>query len=46
MLVERGARGQHRITGCERMNELLRMADDRSVWRSIEASIDLDRALR
>ena len=34
------------VVGCVTMGEVLRRAEDRSVWRSIAADINLDTALR
>ena len=34
------------LAGCERMNEMLRLDEDRSDWRAIVASINIDTALR
>ena len=34
------------LIGSGRMEEVLRFAEDRSVWRSIAANINLDTALR
>ena len=55
-MVEGGrARGRQRmkwmdnikeLAGCERMSEVLRLAEDRSDWRAIVASINIDTALR
>ena len=55
MVEGRRARGRQRmkwmdkikeLAGCERMNEILRLAEDRSDWRSIVAGINMDTALR
>ena len=55
MVQGRRARGRQRrkymdgikeVIGCERMDEILRRAEDRSLWRSITANINLDTALR
>ena len=55
-MVEGGrARGRQRtknmdgikeLIGCVRMYELLRLAEERSTWRSIAANINIDTALR
>ena len=34
------------VTGCETVVDVLRLAEDRSVWRSVAAYVDLDTALR
>ena len=34
------------LAGCERINEMLILAEDRSDWRAIVASINIDTALR
>ena len=55
MMEGRRARGRQRrkymdgvneMTGYQRMVEVLRRTQDRSVWRSIAANINLDTALR
>ena len=55
MVEGRRARGRQRtkfmdgikeIIGCERMDGVLRLAEDRSAWRSIVANINEDTALR
>ena len=38
--------GIKEVIGCETVGEVLRRAEDRSVWRSIAANINLDTALR
>ena len=55
MVEGRRARGRQKtkymdgikeLIGCERMDEVLRLAEDRSAWRSIAANINIDTALR
>ena len=38
--------GIKELVGCVRMDEVLRLAEDRSAWRSVAANINLDTALR
>ena len=55
MIERRRARGRQRlklmngiidVTGCETVVDVLRLAEDRSVWRSVAAYFNLDTALR
>ena len=55
MIEGRRARGRQRnkfmdgikeVVGCGRIDEVLRLAEDRSAWRSIVADINVDTALR
>ena len=55
MIEGRRARGRQRqkymdkmkeLLRCERMDEMLRLAENRVAWRSIAANINIDTALR
>ena len=55
MIEGRRARGRQRlkymdgikeVVGCERAVDVLRLVEDRSVWRSIVANVNCDSALR
>ena len=55
MIDGRRARGGQRlkimdgirdVTGCETVVDVVRLAEDKSVWRSVAAYINLDTALR
>ena len=55
MIDGRRARGRQRskfmdgireVTGCETMGDVMRLAEDRSVWRSVPAYVNLDTAFR
>ena len=38
--------GIKELIGCEKMSEVLKLAEDRSTWRFIVANINVDTALR
>ena len=38
--------GIREVTGCETVVDVLRLAEDRSVWRSVVAFVNLDTALQ
>ena len=55
MIEGRRARGRQRlkfmdgirdVTGCETVVDVLRLAEDRSVWRTVAANVNFDAALR
>ena len=55
MIEGRRGRGRQRlkfmngirdVIGCETVVDVLRLAEDRSVWRSIVANVNVDTALR